>query len=50
MKQIEIKWNDNVYDSLSSIHELLKDKNLELIVDNREKKDGYRLISLEEIK
>ena len=48
IKQREIKQDDNVYEILNSVNELLEEKNLKIIFDDGKEKDGYGIISLKD--
>ena len=50
MKQQEIKADYNPYEILAAVNELLEEKNLKIEFDDGEEKDGYGMISLEEVK
>jgi hypothetical protein len=46
MKQREIKGDDNPYEILAAVNDLLEEKNVEIEFDDGEEKDGYGTISL----
>lgn len=46
MNQHEIKGDDNPYEILAAVNELLEEKKIEIAFDDGEDKDGYGTISL----